>query len=150
MNKLKFLSVVLFFATLAVFVGACKEDPKKDPEVEGTKAGQETCNCVETVEGPNLPNPPAGVNPLEPDLTDPATLAWLGAVENAYNAYFGELGGCTAQVASRYEEFYSFDYEAYDPTSPLGFFSCFNFKDTKFQAAFMAAAGVCADAFPSF
>ena len=183
MNRLKFLSVVLFTAILAgMFVVAYgDDDTKKDPAAEGTKAGVETCDCVSSVQGPdlsNLPNPPSSPTPPEGfnlqelfalDLEDmevflalpadvqaylmnPEVIAWLvavgNAIESAYEVWFMALGGCTAQVASKYEEFYSFDYDAFD--EEIGFFSCFNFKNTEFQQTFLAAAMVCADEFPSF
>ena len=58
------------------------------------------------------------------------------------------LGGCTASVAAKYEEYYSFSYDDFDPA--VGFFSCFDFKDTEFAKGFVSTAMVCADEFPSF
>ena len=52
MNKLKFLSILIVTAFLAVVVtfSACKKDKDPDPADEGVKAAKEMCNCFEKAE----------------------------------------------------------------------------------------------------
>jgi hypothetical protein len=147
MYRNKFLSVVFFAAIAAcVVVAACKKDDKPDPEAEGKKAGTEMCNCVSDIPEPVIPNLPQGVNPLDPDYTDPATLQWLAAVQAVYEAYFAELGNCAGGVAGKYQKYFGMEISKYDEENP-DFFSVFDFKDEDFQKGFLEAAMVCAEAF---
>ena len=145
MNRLKYLSVVLFVAILAGVIIACNKDDKPNPEVEGKNAGNAMCNCVSSIDEPVVPHPPEGVNPLEPNFEDPATLEYLAAVQAVYEAYFAELGSCAGEVAGKYQKYFIFTYDNYDEEQ--GFFSVFDFKDEEFQKGFLEAAGVCAAAF---
>jgi hypothetical protein len=146
MNRFKYLSAVLLVAILAgVIVVACKKDEKIDPEAEGSKAGTEMCSCVSTIAAPVIPNPPEGVNPLNPDLTDPATLAYLAQVQAIYEAYFAELGSCAGLVANKYQKYFIFNIANYD--AEIGLFSAFNFMDKDFEKGFLEATKVCAEAF---
>ena len=144
MNRFKYLSVLFFAAMLAVVIVACK-DKDDNPEAEGKKAGTEMCACVDNVPEPVIPNPPEGVNPLNPDLTDPATLQWLGAVQAVYEAYFAELGSCAGLVANKYQKYFEFNIASYNPE--IGLFSAFNFLDKDFEKGFLEATQACAEAF---
>ena len=160
MNRLKYLSVVLFAVLAAVVViVACSKD-KTDTEAEGRKAGMEMCGCATGVKQPVLPNhpasplPPEGFNPQNPDLTDPATLAYLSdpaiiayfaAVKEAYDKYQTDLFTCVFGVAGRYEKYFAF---VYNPETFDGnIFSAFDFKDEGFQKGFLEEAQKCANIF---
>jgi hypothetical protein len=158
---MKYLSVVLFAVVLAaVVIVACKKDEKIDPEAEGKKAGTEMCGCVSTIAAPVIPShpssplPPAGFNPQNPDLSDPATLAYLSdpaivayfaAVQAVYETYFAELGGCAGLVANKYQKYFIFSIANYK--EELGLFSAFDFIDKDFERGFLEATKVCAEAF---
>ena len=145
MCRKKFLSVVLFSAlTAGIICVACKDD-KPDPEADGKKAGTEMCACVTDIAAPVIPNPPQGVNPLDPDLTDPTTLQWLGEVQAVYEAYFAALGNCAGLVASKYQKYFVFSIASYNPE--IGLFSAFDFKDKDFEKGFLSATQACAEAF---
>ena len=146
MSKFKYLSVALFIAVLAgvVFV-ACSSDDDPDPKAEGVKAGEEMCGCVSSVPEPVIPTPPAGVNPLNPDFTDPATLEYFAAIQAVYEAYFAELGNCAGGVAGKYQKYVIFNIGNYD--EEIGLFSAFDFKDEDFKAGFLEATQECAEAF---
>jgi len=146
MSKFKYLFVVLFVATLAGgVIVSCSDDDKVKPQVEGAKAGAEMCGCVAEVAEPEIPNPPAGVNPLDPDLTDLATLEYLAGVQAIYEDYFTELGNCAGSVAGKYQEYFVFNVNNYD--EEIGLFSAFDFKNEEFKTGFLGATQVCADAF---
>ena len=146
MSKFKYLSVVLFIAILAgVVVVACSKDDDPDPKVEGAKAGSEMCGCVSSIAEPVIPNPPEGVNPLDPDYTDPATLQYFAEVQAVYEAYFAELGNCAGQVAGKYQKYFLFNIGSYD--EEVGLFSAFDFKDKEFETGFLGATQACAAAF---
>jgi len=146
MFKFKYLLAALFVAMLtgAVLV-ACSSDDDPDPKAEGIAAGTEMCGCVSSVLAPVVPNPPAGVNPLNPDYTDPATLEYFAAVQAVYEAYFAQLGNCAGTVAGKYQKYFTFNIGNYD--AEIGLFSAFEFKDEEFKAGFLGATQACADAF---
>jgi hypothetical protein len=145
MCKFKYLSVILFAAVLAgVFVVSCK-DKDPDPKEEGIKAGTEMCGCVSSIDEPMIPYPPEGFNPSNPDLTDPATLEYLATVQNIYETYFTELGNCAGGVAGKYQKYFLFNIGNYDEA--IGLFSAFDFIDKDFEAGFLGATQVCAEAF---
>ena len=145
MNRLKYLSVVLFLALLAGVVVACNNNNDPDPEDEGRKAGTEMCGCVSSIAEPVYPNPPASFNPENPDYTDPETLAYFATVQAVLEAYFGELANCAGNVANKYQKYFVFNISNY--TAEEGLFSAFDFQDEDFQKGFFEAAMVCAEAF---
>ena len=162
MNKFKYLLGVLCAAILAgVVIVACNsKDDDPDPAEEGKKAGTEMCGCVSDIPEPSLPEhpssplPPEGFDPQNPDLTDPATLAYLSdstitayfkAIEDAYNNYFGQLGSCAGVVANKYQKYFLFNIGNYDVEG--GLFSAFDFKDEDFKNGFLETSMVCAASF---
>ena len=147
MNRFKYLSVMLFSALLAgVVIVSCKDkESDPDPELEGKNAGTEMCSCVSTIDKPDIPMPPAGVNPQEPDMEDPATLQYLAQVQAVYEAYFAELGSCAGGVANKYQKYFVFSIANYE--AEKGLFSAFDFKDEAFQKGFLMATQECAEAF---
>ena len=146
MFRFKYLSVALFIAMLAgVAFIACSNDDDPDPKAEGITAGTEMCGCVSSIPEPVIPNPPAGVNPLNPDFTDPATLQYFAEVQAVYEAYFAELGNCAGGIAGKYQKYFLFNIGNYD--AELGLFSAFEFKDEDFKAGFLQATQACAAAF---
>jgi len=146
MSKFKYLSLAFLVAIMAgVVIVACSKDDDPDPKAEGIAAGNEMCGCVSSVAAPVVPNPPEGVNPLDPDFTDPATLEYLASVQAVYEAYFAELGNCAGGVAGKYQTYFLFNIGNYD--EEIGLFSAFDFKDKDFETGFLGATQACANAF---
>ena len=146
MNRFKYLSVLLFSVVLAVvIVVSCSKDSNPNAEDEGKNAGIEMCNCVSTIDAPAIPMPPAGFNPQNPDMEDPATLQYLALVQAIYEAYFAELGSCAGGVANKYQKYFVFSIANYD--AEKGLFSAFDFKDEDFKNGFLNATQACAEAF---
>ena len=146
MSKFKYLFVSLFVVALVgVVIVSCSKDDDPDPKTEGIKAGTEMCGCVSSIDEPIVPYPPAGVNPLNPDLTDPATLQYLATVQAIYEAYFADLGNCAGGVAGKYQKYFIFNIGNYN--EEIGLFSAFEFKDKDFEAGFLQATQACAEAF---
>ena len=161
MNRFKYLSGVFFAVIMAgVVIVACKKDDKIDPEEEGKKAGTAMCGCVSSIAQPVIPShpssplPPAGFNPQNPDLTDPAILAYVSnpviiayfaAVQAVYETYFAALGNCAGDVANKYQKYFIFNIGNYKAEE--GLFSAFDFIDKDFEKGFLEATKVCAEAF---
>ena len=141
MNRLKYLSVVLFAAILAgvVFVACNDDDPS--PADEGRKAANEMCGCVtKVVETLHVP---PGFDPANIDFTDPATLLFFAALAALdTEVLLGDLAGCPADVAGKYQKYVGFEYDNFDEET-WDLFSVFVFKDKDFETAFMGAAASC-------
>ena len=176
MNKMKYFSVVLFAALMAgVFVVACGDDKKVNPEDEGIKAGVEMCDCVNSYEAPTMPNhpasplPPEGVNMQEIlglDLTDPEVFAGLEPDVQAYlmnpaiQEYLGALGQFSADfkdyagdlyqclgVVAPYQKYVEANPDAYNPAAAEPLYSIFTFKDADFGKGFKSGTASCMQTF---
>ena len=171
MFKFKYLSAVLFVAVLAgvVFVACSSKDD--DLKAEGTKAGNEMCDCVARHDAPEQPQHPA--SPLPPanfdprlDYTNPAVLATLDDETIAYisdpaiQAYFGALAAFQAEfttyagklyeclgVIALYQEYATASADNYDPEAADPLLSVFTFKNDDFKEGFTEGVKSCADSF---
>ena len=87
MNKVKYLSVVLFAAILAGVLISCgdngdKDDPIAEAKAAGVEAGELMCACVASYEEPN----PAD---YLPDME---------ALQAAFQEYYGQLYACLGVI----------------------------------------------------
>jgi hypothetical protein len=130
MNRLKYLSVVLFAAILAVVViTACNKD-KTDAAAEGKEAGEAMCGCVS---GYTAPNPE--------DFED------MESFQAAFMAYAGQLYNCLGEIApySKYVVLAGTqdDGYGYNPNAAEPLYSIFTFKNDDFGKEFKKATEVC-------
>ena len=164
MFKFKYLSVALFVAILAGVVVASCNDDKTDLKAEGVKAGTEMCACVGSYDAPVQPQhpasplPPADFNPQNPDLTDPATLAYVsdpaiiayfGELEtfmDDFNAYAQELYQCLG-VTQKYQKYVTANANNYNPTATDPLLSVFTFTNDDFKEGFKEGVSSCSEAF---
>ena len=176
MSRIRCFLVVLFAAFMAgVFVVACSNDEKVNPEEEGKKAGEEMCGCVNSYIAPTMPNhpasplPPTGVNmqellgldltdpevfaSLDPDvqvyLMDPTIQAYLGDLGKFYGdfeAYAGDLYQCLG-VLPPYQKYVETNPDLYNSEVAEPLYSIFTFKDADFEKGFKIGTASCMQTF---
>ena len=129
MNRLKYLPAVLFAALLAGIVFSCKDGDKIDPTAEGKKAGAEMCACVASFTAPN-----------------PANFPDEASFQAAFMVYANNLGTCPG-VLGKYQQYVTFNMEAYNPAAENPLYSIFTFKNKDFEKGFKEGTGDCLKAF---
>ena len=129
MNKVKYLSVVLFAAILAGVLISCGDNgDKENPAAEGQEAGVAMCDCVASY------TPPADPTDIEAFMAYAQQLYNCLGVIAPYSDYIG-LNGTM-------ENSYGYDSEAAEPL-----YSVFVFTNSDFEREFKSATNVCMQAF---
>ena len=127
---------MLLSAVLAVVVISCKDDDKgADPKAEGVKAGTEMCDCVASYTAPD----PA-------DFVDEDGNPDEAGFNQAFMVYAGNLGTCPG-LLSNYQQYVTFNMEAYDAEAEDPLYTIFQFKDSDFETGFKEGTGDCLQAF---